>query len=321
MKAIRVRAPGGPDKLQLEDVETPAPGRGEALVRLEAVGVNFIDVYHRSGLYPLPLPFTPGSEGAGVVVSVGEDVSEVKPNDRVAYAMNLGAYAELAIAPAWKLVPLPSSVDAKVGAAAMLQGMTAHFLSRSVKELRRGDTALVHAAAGGVGLLLVQLLKQLGVGVIGTVSTDEKAKLAKAAGADELILYTQKDFASETKALTGGKGVDVVFDSVGKDTFDKSLSALKPRGMLVLFGQSSGPVPPVEISALQKNALFLTRPALHHYAHTREELLQRAGDVFDWIAAGKLKLHVEREYPLADARRAHEDLEGRKTTGKLLLIP
>lgn len=322
MQAIRVHQSGGPEALALETVDRPSPGRGEALVRLEAIGVNFVDVYHRTGLYKLPTPFTPGSEGAGVVEAVGEGVSEVRVGDRVAYALHLGAYAQYALVPAAKLVPLPAGVDARQGAAAMLQGMTAHYLTHSTFPLQRGQTALVHAAAGGVGLLLVQMAKRRGACVIGTVSTGAKAALARDAGADEVILYTQKDFAEETRRLTGGAGVDVVYDSVGQDTFDKGLTVLRPRGMMVLFGQSSGPVPPFDLGRLAPaGSLFLTRPTLGHYTLTRDELLARARDLFDWIGSGALRLRVERTYPLADAGRAHEDLTGRRTTGKLLLLP
>ncbi len=322
MKAVRVHRPGGPEALTLEEIERPAPGRGEALVRLEAIGVNYIDVYHRSGLYPLAAPFTPGSEGAGVVEAVGEGVTEVRPGDRVAYAMQMGAYAGYAVVPAWKLVPLPAGIDARQGAAAMLQGMTAHYLTHSTYPLGAGETALVHAAAGGVGLVLVQMAKRRGARVIGTVSTEAKAKLAREAGADAVILYTEKDFAEETKRLTGGRGVDVVYDSVGRDTFEKGLGVLRPRGYMVLFGQSSGPVLPFDLGRLSAaGSLFVTRPNLSHYTATRAELLARAGDVLGWVASGKLALRIERAYPLAEAAAAHADLAGRKTTGKLLLIP
>lgn len=322
MKAVRVHRPGGPEALTLEEIERPAPGRGEALVRLEAIGVNYIDVYHRSGLYPLAAPFTPGSEGAGGVEAVGEGVTEVRPGDRVAYAMQMGAYAGYAVVPAWKLVPLPAGIDARQGAAAMLQGMTAHYLTHSTYPLGAGETALVHAAAGGVGLVLVQMAKRRGARVIGTVSTGAKAKLAREAGADAVILYTEKDFAEETKRLTGDTGVDVVYDSVGRDTFEKGLGVLRPRGYMVLFGQSSGPVLPFDLGRLSAaGSLFVTRPNLSHYTATRAELLARAGDVLGWVASGKLALRIERAYPLAEAAAAHADLAGRKTTGKLLLIP
>jgi NADPH2:quinone reductase len=322
MQAVRVHAPGGAEALVYESVERPAPGKGEALVRLEAAGVNYIDVYHRSGLYKMSTPFVPGMEGAGTVESVGEGVTEVRRGDRVAWAMQIGSYAQYAVVPAWKLVPLPPGVDARQGAATMLQGMTAHYLATATFPLRPGHAALVHAAAGGVGLLLVQIAKMRGARVIGTVSTEEKARLARDAGADEVILYTQKDFAEETRRLTGGAGVDVVYDSVGKDTFDKGLTVLRPRGYMVLFGASSGPVPPLDLQRLnQHGSLFVTRPSLGHYAQDRQELLARSGELFSWIGAGKLRLRIERTYPLADARRAHEDLTGRKTTGKLILLP
>lgn len=284
--------------------------------------MNFIDAYQHEGRYKVLLPFVAGQEGAGTVAAVGAEVKSVKPGDRVAWSSVQGSYAEYAAVPADKLVTIPSGVDERQAAAAMLQGMTAHYLAYAVFPLKKGDTALVHAAAGGVGLLLVQMAHNLGARVIGTVSTDAKAKLAREAGADEIILYTQTDFESETKRLTGGKGVDVVYDSVGKTTFDKSLNVLRPRGMMALFGGSSGAVPPFDpIILSQKGSLFLTRPTLGHYTATREELEARAGAVFGMIAAGKLKLRIEHTYPLAEAQQAHRDLEGRKTTGKLLLLP
>ncbi|HZN10744.1 MAG TPA: quinone oxidoreductase, partial [Blastocatellia bacterium] len=287
-----------------------------------AVGVNFIDVYHRTGLYPLPLPFTPGMEGAGVVEAVGPDVTEVAAGDRVAYAMTPGAYAEYAVVPAWRLVKVPAGVGLEQAAAAMLQGMTAHYLTTSTYPLKAGETALVHAAAGGVGLLLIQMAKAVGARVLGTAGTEAKAQLAREAGADEVILYAEQDFEQEVKRLTGGRGVQVVYDSVGKDTFLKSLNSLAPRGMLALFGQSSGPVAPFDPGLLaQKGSLFLTRPSLAQYAATRDDLLWRAGAVFDWIGAGRLKLRIDRTFPLAEAAEAHRQLEGRKTTGKVLLIP
>ena len=322
MQAIRVHTPGGPEALVYESVERPTPKAGEALVRLEAIGVNYVDVYYRSGAYPLQTPFTPGNEGAGVVEAVGEGVTEVKPGDRVAWAMRLGAYAEYAVVESWKLVPLPAGVTAQQGAAIMLQGMTAHYLTHSTYPLKPGDTCLVHAAAGGVGLLLCQMAKKRGARVIGTVSTEAKAKLAREAGADEVILYTQKDFVEETKRITGGKKLDVVYDSVGKDTFEKGLTLLRPRGLMVLYGQSSGRVPPFDLQTLNNlGSLFVTRPTLRDYMQTREELLGRTRDLFGWLEKGELSLRIERTYPLADARRAHEDLTGRKTTGKLLLLP
>ncbi|MBL8206129.1 MAG: quinone oxidoreductase [Blastocatellia bacterium] len=322
MRAIVVETCGAPEMMVYRDAERPQPKAGEALVKLEAIGLNFIDVYHRTGLYPLPRPFIPGMEAAGVVEAIGEGVTEVKPGDRVAYAMYPGAYAEYSTVPVWKLVHVPSNVSAEQAAAAMLQGMTAHYLVTSVYPLKAGETALIHAAAGGVGLLLIQMVKNIGGRVIGTVSTTAKADLARAAGADEVILYSEQDFETETRRLTDGKGVAVVYDSVGKDTFLKSLNCLAPRGMLALFGQSSGSVPPFDPGLLaQKGSLFLTRPSLAHYAATREELLWRAGEIFKWIGAGKLHLRIEKIFPLADAAEAHRQLEGRKTTGKVLLIP
>ncbi len=322
MQAVRVHTPGGPDVLTYESVDRPVPKPGEALVRLEAIGVNYVDVYYRSGGYPMPTPFTPGNEGAGVVEAVGEGVTEVKPGDRVAWAMRIGSYAEYAVVESWKLVPLPAGVTAQQGAAVMLQGMTAHYLTHSTYPLKSGDTCLVHAAAGGVGLLLCQMAKKRGARVIGTVSTEAKAKLAREAGADDVILYTEKDFAEETKRITGGKKLDVVYDSVGKDTFDKGLTLLRPRGLMALYGQSSGPVPPLDLQKLNNlGSLFVTRPTLRDHMQAREELLGRTRDLFGWLAKGELSLRIERTYPLAEARRAHEDLTGRKTTGKLLLLP
>lgn len=322
MKAIRVQSPGGQDVLKYEEVPAPKPNPGQALVKLHAIGVNFIDVYHRTGLYKLPLPFTPGMEGAGVVESIGANVTEVQPGDRVAYAMAVGAYAEQALVPAWQLVKLPTGLDFSNAAAAMLQGMTAHYLTHSTYVIQRGDTILVHAAAGGAGLLITQMAKRRGARVIGTVSTEEKAQLARSAGADEVILYTQTDFEAEVKRLTEGKGLPVVYDSVGKTTYEKSINCLRPRGMMVLFGQSSGPVPPLDPGMLAaKGSLYLTRPSLGHYSATREELLSRAGDVLDWVAKGELKLRIEKTFPLFDAAEAHRELESRRTTGKLLLTP
>ena len=322
MKAIIVESHGGPEVLAFREVEKPEPKANEALVRVEAAGVNFIDVYHRTGLYPMKLPFTPGSEAAGTVEAVGADVSEVGAGDRVAYAMAPGAYAEYSAVPAARLVKLPDDVDARDAAAAMLQGMTAHYLVKSTYRLKPGDTALVHAAAGGVGLLLIQLATRAGARVFGTVSTEEKAALAREAGADEVILYTEQDFEEEVRRLTEGRGVQVVYDSVGKTTFMKSLGSLAPRGLLALFGQSSGPVPSFDPALLaQKGSLFLTRPSLAHYTATRDELLWRAGEVLSSVAAGDLKLRVEKTFPLAEAAEAHRQLEGRKTTGKVLLIP
>lgn len=322
MKAIRVHSHGGPEVLRYEEVPQPAPGKGEALVRIMAAGVNYIDTYHRRGLYQVPLPFTPGVEAAGVVEDVGPEVSEVQVGDRVAYTGPLGAYAEYAVVPASRLVKLPEGIDFSTAAAVLLQGMTAHYLTHSTYPLKPGDTALVHAAAGGVGLLLVQVAKMRGARVIGTVSTEEKAALAKEAGADEVILYTKQDFEAEVKRLTDGRGVHVVYESVGKDTFEKSLNCLLPRGYLVLFGQSSGPVPPFDPQILnQKGSLFLTRPTLQHYVATREELLQRAGDVLGWVASGKLKVRIDSTFPLGEAAEAHRRLESRQSAGKILLKP
>lgn len=322
MKAIQVQQPGGTEALQFVDIPVPKPKPNEAVVKIAAAGVNFIDVYLREGRYKAPLPFINGQEAAGVVTEVGAGVKTVKPGDRVAYAGPLGAYAEYAAVPADRLVPIPEVVSDRDAAAAMLQGMTAHYLLYDTFPLKAGQTVLVHAAAGGVGLLLVQMAHNIGARVIGTVSTEEKAKLAREAGADEVILYTKSDFESETKRLTGGNGVDVIYDSVGKTTFDKGLNVLRPRGMMVLYGGSSGavlPFDPIQLSA--KGSLFVTRPKLGDYVITREELLNRAGAVLGMIAAGKLKLRTEHIYKLQDAQQAHRDLEGRKTTGKLLLIP
>ena len=320
MKAIQIRETGGPEKMQWADVPTPSAGPKQALVRLHASGVNFIDVYFRIGLYKADPPVTLGSEGAGVVEAVGPEVTEVAVGDRVAYAMPRGSYAEYAVVPAWQLVKIPDHVDFNTAAAAMLQGMTAHYLTHSTYALKSGDTCLVHAAAGGAGGLIAQMARMLGARVFGTVSTEEKAAIARASGVEEAILYTQQDFESEVKRLTGGRGVDVVYDSVGKTTFDKSLGSLRPRGMLALFGQSSGAVPPFDPSMLNaKGSLFLTRPSLAHHLLTREELLWRAGDVLGWIDSGKLKLRIDRTYPLGEAAQAHRDLESRKTAGKLVL--
>jgi NADPH:quinone reductase len=322
MKAIRVHQYGGVEVMRYEDIPVPEPGAGEARVKLEAIGLNYIDVYQRTGLYQLKLPFTLGVEAAGMVDAVGRDVAEVKVGDRVAYAMIPGAYAEYAVVPSSRLVPLPSGIDSRSAAAAMLQGMTAHYLTHSTYPLKRGETALVHAAAGGVGLLLTQIAKRLGATVYGTVSTEEKARLAREAGAADIILYTQTDFVAEVKRITNGRGLNVVYDSVGLTTFDKSLDCLKPRGYMVLFGQSSGPVPPFNLGTLAvKGSLFVTRPTLAHYALDRQELLQRAGDLFHWIASGQLKVRIDKTFPLAETAEAHRQLEARKTTGKVLLIP
>ncbi len=308
--------------MEVVELPIPQPKPNEAVVKLAASGVNFVDVYFREGRYKTALPFVPGQEGAGVVTAVGAEVKSVKGGDRVAWTGVQGSYAEYAAAPADRLVPIPQGVSAQQAAAVMLQGMTAHYLSHHTFPLKKSQTALVHAAAGGVGLLLVQMAHNIGVRVIGTVSTEEKAKLARDAGADEVILYTKSDFEAETKRLTGGKGVDVVYDSVGKTTFEKGLNVLRPRGMMVLFGGSSGPVPPFDLVVLsQKGSLYVTRPTLVNYIATREELVARSGGVFGMLASGKLKLRIEHTYPLAEAQRAHRDLESRKTTGKLLLIP
>ena len=320
MKRIEVKAVGGPEKMELVDVPVPAPGPKQALVKIAASGVNFIDVYFRTGLYKADFPIVLGNEAAGTVEAVGPDVTEVAPGDRVAYAMSRGSYAEYAVVPASVLVKIPGHVDFATAAAAMLQGMTAHYLTHSTYPLKSGDTCLVHAAAGGTGGLIVQMAKMLGARVFGTVSTDAKAQIAREHGADEAILYTQQDFEAEARRLTGGRGVDVVYDSVGKTTFDKSLGSLRIRGTMALFGQSSGAVPPFDPGILNaKGSLFLTRPSLAHHVQTREELLWRAGDVLNWIDSGKLKLRIDRTYPLAEAAEAHRALEGRHTTGKLLL--
>ena len=322
MKLIRVHAHGGAEVLQVEEAEVPSAGPGQALLRIEAVGVNFIEVYHRTGLYKMPLPFTLGTEAAGTVEAVGPGVTTVRAGDRVASINVLGAYAEYALAPAERLVPLPDRVSARQAAAVMLQGMTAQYLTTSTFPLERGQTCLVHAAAGGVGLLLCQMAKRAGARVIATVSTEEKAALARDAGADEVILYTQADFETEVKRLTAGAGVHVIFDSVGRTTFAKGLNCLMPRGMMVLFGQSSGPIEPFDPQVLaQKGSLFLTRPTIGHYTATRGELLERAGQVLGLVASGALAVRIGHELPLTKAVEAHRDLEGRRTTGKVLLIP
>lgn len=322
MKAIRVHELGGPEVLQYQEVPEPQAKAGEAVVEVEAAGLNFIDIYYRKGLYKTDLPFIPGLEAAGVVRTVGPGVDGLKSGDRVAYAMSMGAYAKYAAVPAWKLVPLPSGIDFRSGAAAMIQGMTAHYLTHSTYSLKSGETALVHAGAGGVGLLLTQIAKLRGARVFSTVSSEDKAKLAREAGADEVIIYTEKSFEQEVKRLTDGTGVEVVYDSVGQSTFEGSLNCLKPRGYLVLFGQASGPVAPFDPQVLNaKGSLFLTRPSLGHYAVTREELLSRAGDVFKWISEGRLKVRIDRTCPLSDAPDAHIALESRQTAGKVLLVP
>ena len=320
MHAIRVSRTGDASVLEYVSVDRPQPGQGEALVRIEAVGVNYIDVYHRTGLYKLPLPFTPGSEGAGVVEEVGPEVDGLKAGDRVAYAMSLGSYAEHAVVAAWKLVPLPRAVTARTAAAVMLQGMTAHYLVTSVYALKAGDRALVHAAAGGAGGLLVQMARQKGARVFGTASTP-KLDLVRALGAEAAIDYTTADFEAEVMRLTEGAGVNVVYDGVGKTTFDKSLDSLAVRGYMALYGQSSGPVPPVDPSRLAKKGLFLTRPTLAHYTQTREELLWRARELLAAVESGALRVRIDRELPLRDAAEAHRLLEGRQTKGKLVLVP
>jgi NADPH:quinone reductase len=321
MKAVRVHEVGGPEVLRYEDVAVPTPGPGQAVVKIEVIGLNFIDCYFRAGLYKTALPFTPGNEAAGTVTAVGSNVTAVHVGERVSYAPVMGAYAEYAVVAADRLIPVPAAVETRIAAAVTLQGMTAHYLATSTYALKPGDTALVHAAAGGVGLLLVQIAKMKGARVIGTVSTAEKAALAKAAGADEVILYSEQDFEAEVLRLTDGKGVEVVYDSVAKTTFDKSLNCLGVRGVLALFGQSSGPVPAFDPARLAKKAAFLTRPGLAHYTTTREELLQRAGDVFEWVRSGRLNVRISQTLPLRDAAEAHRLLEGRRTTGKVLLTP
>jgi NADPH2:quinone reductase len=321
MKAIQVKQVGGPEVMELVELPVPQPKPNEVVVKIAASGVNFVDVYYREGRYKAPLPLVVGQEAAGTVSAVGSEVTSVKVGDRVAQAAILGSYAEYQAVPADRLVKIPEGVSDRQAAAVMLQGMTAHYLAYDTFPLKSGETALVHAAAGGVGSLLVQMAHNLGVRVIGTVSTEEKAKLAREAGADDVILYTQQDFEVETKRITGGKGVDVVYDSVGKTTFEKGLNVLRPRGYMVLFGGSSGAVPPFDLIQLsQKGSLFVTRPSLGHYMITTEELQRRASAVFGMILAGKLKLRIAHMYPLKDAKQAHQDLEGRKTTGKILLL-
>ncbi len=322
MKAIQIHATGGPEVLQVAELPIPEPGPGQVLIRVEAVGVNFIEIYFRKGVYKATFPLTPGSEAAGTVEKLGPGVKGFDEGDAVASVSVLGSYAEYALVPAAQLVKVPAGVTPEQAAAAMLQGMTAHYLVYSTFPLKAGDTALVHAGAGGVGLLLTQMAARIGARVITTVSTAEKAELSREAGASDVILYTEKDFVAEVKRLTGGKGVDVVYDSVGRTTFEGSLNCLRPRGMLALFGASSGPVPPFDpIQLSGKGSLFLTRPTLWHYVATRTELEWRAAKVLDWAATGELKLRTEFIYPLAEAAQAQADLEGRKTTGKILLEP
>jgi NADPH2:quinone reductase len=322
MHAIVVSTPGGPEVLEFTESEDPVPGPGEILIDVAAAGVNFIDTYHRSGRYPLQTPFVLGVEGAGTVTAVGAGVAGVRVGDVVASHEIKGSYAPRAVLAADRAVPVPDGVSAEDAAAAMLQGMTAHYLTHSIAPVQPGDTVLVHAAAGGMGLLLTQVVKLRGGRVIGTVSTAEKEKLARDAGADEVIRYTETDFAAETRRLTGGEGVSVVYDGVGGSTFDGSLASLRLRGMLALYGAASGPVPPFDIMRLAAGGgLFLTRPSLAHYTASREELLERASDILGWVRSGELRLHIGRRFDLADARTAHEELEGRRTTGKLLLLP
>jgi NADPH:quinone reductase len=322
MKAIQVSQPGPPEAMQLVDIATPEPKPNEALVKIEAIGVNFIDVYHREGRYKLPIPFTPGSEMAGVVQKVGSDVKDFKPGDRVAQTGVVGTYAEYQCVPADRLVKIPDHVDFKTAAAVMLQGGTMHYLMRSTYPLKAGETALVHAAAGGMGLLLTQFGKKIGARIIGTAGSDQKIKMAKEAGADEVINYSTQDFVAEVKRITGGKGVDVVYDGVGKSTFEGSLNCLRPRGYMVLFGGASGAVPPFDpLTLTAKGSLFLTRPSLNAYTVTREEYLWRMTDVLEMVSKGELKIHIGQTYKLADAAQAHRDLEGRRTTGKALLLP
>ncbi len=320
MKAVRVHTLGGPEVLHYEDVEIPRPGPGEAQVRIAASGLNYLDVQYRIGRVTAPLPFVVGSEASGVVTDVGPGVPDLKVGDRVAWAMTLGSYAEYAVVPAWKLVALPPDLDMNVAAGVMLQGLTAHYLTHSTFALKPGDTAIVHAAAGGVGSVIVQVARIVGARVIATAGTEAKAELAREAGAHDVIVYTKQDFEAEVKRLTAGKGVDVVYDSVGKDTFEGSLNCLRPRGMLALFGFSSGLVPPFDPAVLGiKGSLFLTRPGLNQYMATRDELMSRMRDIFAWLSSGKLKIRIGHVFPMADARRAHEELEARRTTGKVLL--
>jgi NADPH2:quinone reductase len=320
VEAIRVQEHGGPEVLAPAETETPAPGPGQVLVQLAAAGVNFVDTYFRTGLYPQPVPFTPGGEGAGTVVAVGDGVQSPKVGDRVASTNFAGSYAQFALAPADRVVPVPDGISEEVAAAALLQGMTAHYLLLDSYKVQQGDTVLVHAAAGGMGLLLTQLATRFGARVVGTVSTLEKEKLARQAGAAEVVGYD--DVPARVRELTGGGGVAAVYDGVGRATFDASLASLRPHGFLVLYGYASGPVPPFDLNRLQQNgSLYVTRPTLAHFVASREELARRASDVFGWVADGSLHVAIGGRYPLAEARRAHEDLQGRRTTGKLLLVP
>ena len=322
MKAVRFHTNGGPEVLKYEDVDTPKPNHDEALIKLEAIGVNYIDIYQRSGQYATPLPTTAGGEGSGTVVEVGSEVSEVAVGELVAYTGPLGAYAEYAVVPAWRLVKLPTSINPSTAAALMLQGMTAHYLTHTTYPLKKGDTCLIHAAAGGVGLLLIQMAKKLGAQVIGTVSTKEKAQLAHSVGADETIIYTQNDFEKEVLRITDGQRIEVVYDSVGKSTFDQSINCLAPRGCLVLYGQASGPVPNIDPQILNsKGSLFLTRPSLGHHTLNRSEILGRANTIFEWVSKGDLSVRVHASLPLNEAAEAHRLLASRTTTGKIVLVP
>ena len=319
MKAVRVHAFGGPDVMLYEEVDVPTPGDGEVLVKIAASGLNYLDVQYRIGRVKAPLPFTIGAEAAGVVSAVGRGVTDFTPGDRVAYAMVLGSYAEYAVVPAAKLVSVPPGIDLRTAAAAMLQGLTAHYLTHSTYPLKAGETALVHAAAGGIGMVLTQVARRLGARVIATVGTEAKADLARRAGAHDVIIYSKQDFEAEVRRLTDGRGVDVVYDSVGRDTFDKSLNCLRPRGYLALFGFSSGLVPPFDPAVLgTKGSLFLTRPGLNQYIATRDELLMRAGALFGWLADGTVTVQIHHTFPLADAVQAHQVLEARRTTGKVI---
>jgi NADPH2:quinone reductase len=320
MRGILIKRYGGPEVLEYGELPNPAPSPGEVLIRVRVAGVNFTDVYQRTGTYPGALPFTPGVEGVGTVEKLGSGVTSVRIGDRVGWVMLKGGYAELAVIPADRLVPIPASVDDRTAAAILLQGMTAHFLLRDCYHVTKGEWILFHAAAGGVGLLATQIAHRIGARIIGTTSTEEKAALAREAGADEIVLYTREDFQQAARRITGGEGVSVVYDSVGKTTFDKSLDSLRPRGYMVLFGASSGAAPPLDPQALnRKGSLYLTRPTLGNYISTREELLSRAAELFDWVSKGELKVRAERDYPLANAAQAQADIEGRKTTGKILL--
>jgi NADPH:quinone reductase len=322
MKAVRVEQFGGRESIKIEDVPLPEPGDGEARVKIQVIGVNFLDIYQRMGRYQGALPFTLGQEAAGIVEDVGPNVTEVKRGDHVAYASVQGSYAESAVVPAWRLVPIPNGLEASQAVAAMVQGITAHYLTFSTYPLKAGDTALVHAAGGGTGQLLVQVAKHRGARVIGTVSSEEKANVARAAGANEVILYTQTDFEAEVKRLTNNAGVDVVYDSVGKDTFDKSLNCLKRRGYMVLYGASSGPVPAIDPQILNaKGSIFLTRPYIGHYTVDRAELLQRVNDVFGWLVSGELRVNIDKTFPLDEVAAAHRYLEERQSKGKVLLMP